>query len=172
MAQKEQPAEIVVVMDASVVINLIHADFLALLSELPPYRFVIPDHVAAEVTDPQQIEKLTAASAAGHVQVVPVTSTDALSVFSELTQIMGRGEAASLALAQSTGSYIACDENKGPFRRESLKRLGETRILNTQSLILHAVKLRRISVERADQAKAALEANRYKMDFRSFRDLL
>ena len=85
---------------------------------------------------------------------------------------MGRGEAASLALAQSMGSYIACDENKGPFRRESLKRLGESRVLNTQSIILHAVKLQRISVERADQAKATLEANRYKMDFHSFRDLL
>ncbi len=85
---------------------------------------------------------------------------------------MGRGEAASLALAESMGSYIACDEKKGPFRRESLKRLGEPRVLNTQSIILHAVKLRRISIERADQAKATLEANRYKVDFKSFRDLL
>lgn len=159
-------------MDASVVINLIHADFIALLSELPPYRFVIPDHVAAEVTDAEQNEKLTAAIAAGHTQVVAVTGTDALSAFSELTQVMGRGEAGSLALAQSMKAYIACDEKKGPFRREALKRLGAERILNTQSIILHAVKLRRMSVERADQAKATLEANRYKMDFKSFADLL
>lgn len=159
-------------MDANVVINLALADFLALLSDLPPYRFVIPDHVAAEVTNAVQRKKLDAAIAAGRAQVVSVTSTNALSTFSELTQVMGRGEAASLALAESMGWHIACDERKGPFRRESRKRLGETRILNTQSIILHAVKLRRISVECADQAKATLEANRYKMDFRSFRDLL
>lgn len=115
---------------------------------------------------------MNAAIAAGHVRVLPVTGTDALAIFAEHSQVMGRGEAASLALAETMGSFIACDERKGPFRRESLKRLGEERVLTTQSIILHAVRLRRVSVERADQAKATLEANRYMMDFKSFRDLL
>lgn len=171
MAQQEKPPETVVVTDANVLINLIHADLLALLGGLPPYRFVVPDHVVNEITYAPQRKKLDAAIAARSPAVVSITSTDALAIFSELVQVMGRGEAASLALAETTGSYIACDERKGPFRRESLKRLGEGRVLGTQSIILHAIRMKRITVERADQAKTVLEANHFKMDFVSFGDL-
>lgn len=172
MAQQEKPPETVVVTDANVLINLIHADLLALLSDLPPYRFVVPNHVVAEVAYPDQRDKLDAAISAGYLTVVAITNIDALAVFAELTQVMGRGEAASLALAETTGAHIACDEKKGPFRRESQKRLGAGRILGTQSIILHAIRTKRITVARADQAKSALEANQFKMDFASFADLV
>ena len=171
MAKEDKPPETVVVTDANVLINLIRADLLALLHDLPPYRFVVPDHVVDEVTYPDQREKLDAAITAGCPTVVAVTSIGALAVFSELTRIMGRGEAASLALAETTGAHIACDELKGPFKRESIKRLGERRILGTQSIILHAIRTKRITVERADQAKTVLEANHFKMDFDSFGDI-
>lgn len=172
MAQQEKPPETIVVTDANVLINLIHADLLALLADLPPYRFVVPDHVVNEITYASQRKKLKAAIAAGSPAVVSITDTDALAIFSDLVQVMGRGEAASLALAETMGYHIACDEKKGPFRRESLRRLGEESILGTQSIILHAVRTQRITLERADEAKAMLEANRFWMDFGSFRDLL
>jgi rRNA-processing protein FCF1 len=39
----------VVVTDANVLINLIHAGRLDLLGSLTPFEFVIPDHVIAEI---------------------------------------------------------------------------------------------------------------------------
>lgn len=172
MAQQEKPSETVVVTDANVLINLIHADLLALLGDLPPYRFVVPDHVVNEITYAPQRKKLDAAIAAGSPVVVSITGTEALAIFSELVQVMGRGEAASLALADTLGYHVASDEKKGPFRRESLRRLGVGRILDTQSIILHAIRTRRITMERADQAKTTLEENRFKMDIKSFKDVL
>ena len=50
MPQQQKAPDIVVVTDANVLINLIHADLLALLADLPPYRFVISEHVLVEIT--------------------------------------------------------------------------------------------------------------------------
>lgn len=172
MTQQEKPPPIVVVTDANVLINLIHADLLELLGDLPPYRFAISEHARTEITYGDQRERLEAAVARGLLTVIPVDTADALAIFSELIQVMGRGEAASLALAETMGYHVAGDEKKGPFRRESLKRLGTGRVLGTTSIILHAVKIQRITVERADAAKTVLEINRFRMDFGSFRDLL
>jgi hypothetical protein len=57
------------------------------------------------------------------------------------------------------------------FLREAEARLGLGRVVNTPGLLLMAIKAGRMSVTEADQVKAVLEANRFKMKFGSFGDL-
>jgi predicted nucleic acid-binding protein len=161
----------IVVTDANVLINLIHTDLLATLGRLPGYEFVVPDHVHAEVTDEKQRKALDAAIAAGVVDLVSVTDLAAIELYAELSQVMGSGEAACLALA-STETWIVASDEKRRFRREALARLGEGRILTTPGLVLLAIRAGVLTVEEADAAKAVLETKRFTMQFASFRELL
>lgn len=108
----------IVVTDANVLINLIHVDALAMVASLPDYEFVVVDAVVAEITDSQQAAVLQTAFAQNLLQRESLTDLDALALFAELVQVMGRGEAASLALAAGKDCYLACDE-KRVFRRKA-----------------------------------------------------
>ena len=117
----------IVVTDANILINLIHAGELRLLSRLDDYEFTVIDQVEAEIVRPEQAAVLRQAIEAGWLRRERVATIDGLAIFADLVRIMGRGEAVCLALAETQGSYIASDE-KGPFRREALARLGQGRI--------------------------------------------
>ena len=93
------PAQRIVVTDANVLINLIHIDASAMVASLPDYEFVVVDEVVGETTDPQQAAALQTAFAQSHLKRDSLTDLDALALFAELVHMMGRGEAASLALA-------------------------------------------------------------------------
>jgi predicted nucleic acid-binding protein len=88
-----------------------------------------------------------------------------------LTVHLGRGEAACLVLATANGWSIASDE-KGRFHREAVSRLGEDRILGTVEFYLTALRTGQLTVAQADAEKAVLEANRFRMPFSSFREVL
>ena len=85
--------------------------------------------------------------------------------------MLGVGEASCLALAAKRGWLVACDERR-VFLREARARLGEGRILNTPGIYILSLQAGLITVAAADQAKATLEAHRFRMAFRSFGDLL
>ena len=91
--------------------------------------------------------------------------------FAELTQILGTGEAACLAVAEHRKWLVACDE-KRVFLREARKRLGADRILNTAGLYVHWIRAGVLSVAEADAAKGILESHRFKLSFGSFRDVI
>lgn len=93
------PAQRIVVTDANVLINLIHVDASAMVASLPDYEFVVVDEVVGEITDPQQAAALQTAFAQSHLKRDSLTDLDALALFAGLVHMMGRGEAASLALA-------------------------------------------------------------------------
>ena len=160
----------VVVTDANIIINLVHAGRLALLGALPPYAFLVPEDVVGEIVDPTQREELEAAITAGLMSET-VTAPHELTRYAELRQVVGRGEAACLALAESRGWLIASDE-KRRFRREVLARLGSGRLVTTPGLLVLAIRAGVMSVEEADDAKAILERNRFRMGFRSFREVI
>jgi predicted nucleic acid-binding protein len=94
-----------------------------------------------------------------------------LTTYAELRRVMGKGEAACLALAEARGWIVASDEKKR-FRREVIARLGEERLVTTAGLFVLAIRAGLLSVEEADQAKAILERHRFRMKFRSFRELV
>ncbi|MFZ5622975.1 MAG: hypothetical protein ACOY71_00920 [Gemmatimonadota bacterium] len=161
-----------VVLDASVVINLIHAGRLDLLGKIAGYEFVVPEQVIAlEVTYPDQARALSAALEAGWVRHVESTDTVEMALYGELSAVMGKGEAACLAMAARREWLVACDEG-GRFLREARQHLGNDRLLNTPGILLLAIRRGLLSVEEADGINNMLAQRRYVMPFASFRDLL
>ncbi len=142
-----------------------------MLKRLPDYSFMVTHEVMAEIVQPGQRREVERAAANGTLRTVELSDPAILALFTELRQIMGAGEAASLALACHQGCAIASDE-KGAFRREALTRLGPGRILTTPGIYVMAIKGGLLSIEEADCDKGKLEALRFKMDFSSFRELL
>jgi predicted nucleic acid-binding protein len=161
----------VVVTDANVLINLIHVGRLDLLGKLSGYAFAVPEHVFLEVTHPDQAQALQAAVDAGHVSRETMTDPAELALYARHRQIMGRGEAACLAMAEHRGWLVAGDE-RGAFLRTAHERLGANRLLNTPGLLVLAIRTSVITVEEADQIKAILAQNRFVMKFASFKDVL
>ena len=161
----------VIVTDATVLINLIHVDRLNLLGSLAGYNFVVPPEVEAEVSVPAQADALARAFEAGHIERLSFTGTAELEVYAELVRMVGKGEAACLAMADVQHWYVASDERRR-FLRLAKERLGPGRVVNTAGLFVLAIRAGLISVEDADEYKRTLEAHRFKMRFSSFRDVL
>ncbi len=122
----------VVVTDANILINLIHVGRLDLLGKLPLYSFVVPEEVVKEVKDPSQAEALQTAISSGLLQEVQLMDPAELTVYADLIQILGSGEAACLSLAQCRQWLIASDEKK-KFRRHEFSFLsrGSSPIVST-----------------------------------------
>ena len=93
----------VVVTDANVLINFCHIGQLALLGALKPYRFVVPVEVINEITEPAQKAEIANALEQGLIAKAVIDSLKALALFGTLRDVMGRGEAACLALAETAG---------------------------------------------------------------------
>lgn len=160
-----------VVVDANVLINLIHVDRLGLLGALPGYRFVVPEDVVAEITDAAQRAQLDRATAASHLSVETITDPDDLLQYSEFRRSLGKGEAACIVLAERHGWLVASDE-RGRFQREALARLGTGRLVNTAGLFVVAIRVGAMSIEEADDAKSILERHRFRLPFGSFGDIV
>lgn len=161
----------VVITDTSILINLSHTGHLRLLGATPGYRFLVSDEVMAEIIDPLQRSSVEEAITAALLERTSIQSTDELSAYAELRQVLGSGESACLALAMTRRWLVACDE-KRVFLREAQARLGAGRIVNTPGLYILWIRSGILSVEDADAAKQILEANRFKMNFPTFRDLV
>ena len=80
-------SEIVVITDTSVLVNFLVIDRTDLLSRLPNHRFVVTDHVRAEVTEiyPDQLRRLEAAFDAGTMEEIRVTDLQDVQLFAQLT---------------------------------------------------------------------------------------
>jgi predicted nucleic acid-binding protein len=161
----------IVAADPNILINFIHVQRLDLLGHLPEYEFVMPEEVRGEITDPNQEAAVREAIDAGILRLVAIEDVPTLTLFAELTGLMGRGEAACLSLAVTQNWLIASDE-KRTFRREALARLGNGRLINTPGLLVLSIRAGLITIEEADAMKELLEQRRFRMKVRSFRDLL
>jgi predicted nucleic acid-binding protein len=160
-----------VVIDTNILINLMHVGRIPILGGLQQFDFVITEEVAGEIEWPQQQEQLQKAMGAGILRIEPTSDLAVVTLFAELRQQMGAGDAAALALACHKGWIVASDERKA-FRREAVTRLGPARILTTAGIYVLAIRSGLLTVEEADADKAKLEACRFAMNFGSFRDVL
>ena len=113
----------VVITDTNVLINFLHIGQLTLLGELSAYRFQLPTEVFQELTDPEQRASVDNAIAAGQLDLLIIDELDALALFGDLRDLMGRGEAACLALAVTT-AYSAQDDRR--FRSKVTGDSGRT----------------------------------------------
>jgi len=161
----------IVVTDSNILINLLHAECLHLLGQLNGYEFVVLEDVIAEISVPAQAATLADAIERRVLKREALSSLDALALYSELTRTMGKGEAASLAAAVTSGALIACDEKRA-FLRQARARLGDGRILTTPGFLVLAIHAGLLTVEEADAIKALLETKRFRMSFASFQDAL
>jgi len=160
----------IVVADASVLINFIHVDLLSLLGRLDGFEFLVPEQVIEEISRPGQAAKLAAALEAGHLIRVVSTDPGEIQSYAELHDVMGRGEAACLAIAEARGWWVACDE-RGRFLRHLRDRLGPGRVVNTPGLFILAIRAGLLTFKEADRLKVVLEEHRFKMRFTSFREV-
>ncbi len=159
----------IVVADANVLINLIHAARLGFCADLPGLSSMIPDHVCREITRPDQRSRLASELDSGALQSCSITHPEDMKLLVDLIARLGRGEAACLVLAERHGWTVASDE-KGRFRREARKRLGKHRLIGTPDLFVRAIHAGLITVAEADADKELLERKRFKMAFESFRE--
>ena len=157
--------------DATVIINLCHAQRLDLMSQLGPWEFVVPGEVKKEIKRPEQQALLADAIDHNHLRLVPITDLQEITTLAGLSRFLGKGEAACLTLAQHRGWHLASDE-KGPFRREVDQRVGQQRLITTPGLLVMAIRRGVLTVDDADAVKQVLAQNRFRMKFNSFRDVV
>lgn len=160
-----------VALDASVLINFLILNRVAILAGLPGYHFVVLDAVEEEVLRPEQQVVLAHAFDENLIDRAGAATPEELATFATHRKVMGLGEAACLAAAEHRGWMLASDE-RSVFRRIACERIGEPRILTTPSILAHAVKTGVISVGELRDAKAKLERNRFRMPAGTFDDLL
>ena len=161
----------VVVADANILINLCHAGLLSILERLRGFEFIVPAEVDAEITDAYQRQQLDEMLARDVVKREVLASPAELTIYAELRAIMGSGEAACIAIAQSRGMYIASDERRA-FLREVKARVGDSKLMTTPGLFVLAIRAGLLTIDGADAAKKVLEQHRFKMRFASFADVV
>jgi predicted nucleic acid-binding protein len=167
----DSTASRVIVVDANILINFLHAGRLGLLTSLPGYQWIVPEDVASEITDAAQRQQIDAAVVDQQLRVETISEPSDLVQYADLRRTLGRGESACIVLAARFGWLVASDE-KGKFLREVTARLGQGRVVNTAGLFVAAIRAGLITVEDADAAKSLLEKRRFRLPFASFRDVL
>ena len=159
------------VADSSFLINFLVLDRMAILGELPQFRFHVLNHVCAEIRYEDQRGRLQAALEHSIVTEIEIADPSEILLYDELRRFLGDGESASLAVAASRHWVIAADE-KGRFRRELFERLGENYLLDTAGALVTAIKAGVITVGQADALRAQLREKRFEMDPRPFDELM
>ncbi len=159
-----------VVCDTCILVNFARIARLDLLVEHPDYRFVVPEQVLDELTEPGQRVYVDAALADGGLELVVSSDLAEITKAVELRRHMDRGEAVAFAVAEHRGWLIATDEGRRT-RRMIVEQLGAKRLLTTPAILLICIRARMLTVATADAIKAELERHRFRMAFKSFADL-
>src|SRR5688572_23478737 len=99
--------------DTSTLINFLRIGRVDLLVGLTAYRFLVTDHVRAEVTThyPAQLANLDFAILAGHLAELTLTDPTEHAVFAEMKKHrLGDGECAAIAAASVGKMVLAIDD--------------------------------------------------------------
>jgi len=157
--------------DTCILINLLRVHRLDLLGVLRPYVFCVPPEALHEITYPEQQTELKEALDRGWIQETRLEGVAELQVFVKANEQLGRGESACLALAEARGWILGTDDSKGAKWKNVISAPG-IKVLNTPGILLLAIRQGILTVQEADQIKATLEANRFRMGFASFQELM
>lgn len=169
-------APIILVLDASVLINFLRVDRIDLIGNYSA-RMLVTEHVVAEVTAvyPEQRARLDAAVAAGTVEVLTVTDLAELQLIAHLSSAAGKrlgtGESSAIAIASSRGCALAIDDKAAI--REAKKAFPTLPIFTTQDLIVLMIRGGILTVSVADSLKDEWAQNhRFKLPIKTFGDLV
>ncbi len=159
-----------VVIDTSVLINLVHGGLLELLGKTS-HLWLVPQAVLEELTDLGQRSQVQDLIEGGTLEVLGEGDLHGSSLFERLSRQLGKADAACVALASIRGALVATDERRA-MRRAIENELGEGKIVTTPDLIVTFVREGILTVAQADEVKAVLERNRFRIKVQSFRELL
>ena len=164
--------QIVVITDTSVLINFLVLDRAELLARLPTHRFVVTDHVRAEVTQhyPDQLQRLEQAFADGVLQELSVSDLAEVQTFAGLTaQGLGVGECSAIAVALHRQFTLAIDDRQAT---KKIAKLGyQIAVLTTESVMVLLIHQNVLTIDEADAMKLDWETNhRFRLMFASFRE--
>lgn len=166
--------QIAVITDTSVLVNFLCLDKVSLLVALAGRKFVITDHVRAEITDhyPDQLRRLEQALVAGHLEEIAVTDISEVALFATLTTTgLGIGECSAIAVAVIRNWAIAIDDKTACKRIAKL--FPALTVLTTESLMVSLIQAGALTVAEADTMKSDWEMNyRFRLSFGSFAEKL
>ncbi len=157
--------------DACILINLLRVHRLDLLGVVPPYVFCVPTQALGEITYPDQQAELKEALDRGWIREVRLEAITELQIFARANEQLGSGESACIALAEARNWVLGTDDSKGAKWKKVISA-PSIRVLNTPGLLLLAIRQGVLTVQQADEIKATLEANKFRMGFVSFQDLM
>ena len=164
----------IVIADTSVLINFLVLDRVELLARLSSYRFVVTDHVRAEVTEhyQDQIQRLERAFEASFLEEISVTELAEVQLFAQLTSSgLGVGECSAIAVAAHRKLTLAIDDKTAIKRVERLNL--SLPILSTEGLVVLLIEHHVLTIAEADEMKSEWERNyRFRLKFQSFADRL
>jgi predicted nucleic acid-binding protein len=100
-----------------------------------------------------------------------IVAVEELESVAEYVEQFGKGESACLAVAIHRHWVVATDETKDRRLSREITSRG-IKLINTPGILLKAIRQGSLSVQAADLIKAELEANRFKMCFKSFQELV
>lgn len=167
----EQTQRLDICTDTCVLINLAHVSRLGLLAEMSDMVFHVPQEVVNEVSEPGQARKVEAAMESGALRTLKITDMEELGLLADYVEKFGKGESACLAVAIHRRWIMATDETKDKRLSREIAARG-IRLINTPGILLKAIGQGLLSVQAADEIKAELERNRFKMNFKSFQELV
>lgn len=161
--------------DTLTLVNFLRVGRVDLLAGLGSYRFVVTDHVRAEVTSyyPAQVSNFEFALLAGHVVEMTLDTPADLIVFAELKALrLGDGECASIAAASNRGLPLAIDDIRA--MKKAVARDPGLRLVDTVGLMVEAIRAGLLTVAEADAIKRDWETNHrfIKKHFSSFAELI
>lgn len=139
------------------------------------HRFLVTDHVAAEVTDfyPDERTRLNGALHAGALQQVSVDDQREVALFGALAAFgrLGVGECSAIALAICRSYVLAMDD------RQAIKQAQEKkfalRILTTRDLVVTMIRQNLLSVSEADELKESwADHHKFRLPIKSFSNLI
>lgn len=163
-------APLIVVADASFLINFLNLDRMDLMDRHPS-KFWITDHVEDEVIEQSQQARLKAALENGILEKHPVVDSEDMDLFWKLRKELGSGESSAIAFALHRGYGLAIDDKKAT--KIARKRFKDLQIIKTQDLLLSLVQKNLLDISEADYLKYELETKYYfKMKFQSFAELM
>ncbi len=167
-------SEIIVITDTSVLINFLVLDRTELLARLPNHRFVVTDHVRAEVTDhyPDQLQRLEAAFSVGTLEEIRVTDSQEVQLFAQFTATgLGVGECSAIAVAAHRKLALAIDDKRA-VKKLTSAGLNLT-IHSTESIIVLLIQHSVLTIAEADAMKQDWQQNhRFRLAFTSFAERL
>lgn len=151
-------------------INFGRASAFPLLEALYAGELVVVEEAIQEATDPQTSRALHRALDDGWLQRHRLIQPEELSWLGKLSERLGLGEAATLAVAKVHGWRVAADERLA--RRIAREELRLT-VTGTIGILAKAVRQGLCTVEEADRyLKLMIERARYYSPVRSIREVL